>query len=607
MNSKLLVLKDQVSSLPKLPGVYLMKDSTGETLYVGKAKDLFARVSTYTNGGDGREHIFFLMEKVCSVETIVCTTEQQAIILEWDLIRRYKPRYNIRLKDDKAYYSIRIDENAQWPRLQLTRKIVDDGATYFGPYPSGSDIKEVVDSIQKILPLRTCTDTVFYNRVRPCLEYQIKRCAGPCCLNIDKEEYRRWVADAKAIINGKVDDIISRLEERMQIVADNQLYEEAANIRDRIQLLKDFSATRTGLIRYGEDQHVFGIYREGGMLVISLLKVKNGRITEGQYFPFTQVLGEDTEIIESAVEQYYTEGIEIPQEVILPVECENTEFLKELIERRNGMAPEFIHPQRGVKSKLLGLANVNARQHFISTFNEETKYSEASTKLARTLKLKQIPRRIECIDISNFQGSDIVGAIVVFFDGVPQREEYKKYIISNQSAPDDFGSIYEVVIRRLRLAIATGEFPDLLLVDGGLGQLNAACRAREELGINLEIASLAKIREFSDGNKKPERLFREGFEMPIELAPTDDLTLLVTKIRDEVHRFVITFHRTRRNKRVFGSILDNISGLGKVRKEKLLKQFGSVEGIGRLSADEIVQKCKLPLQIAERVLAAIKK
>ena len=586
-----------------------MRDENREVLYVGKAKNLKNRVSTYFGAGDGRDHIFFLMERVADLETVICASEQQALVLEWDLIRKYKPKYNIRLKDDKAYYSVRIDENANWPRVQLVRRIENDGATYFGPFPPGNDLRNVVEIINKVIPLRTCTDTVFYNRVRPCLEYQIKRCCGPCCLTVDKQDYREWVKQAKKILNGNVKELIEEFSKKMQVAAEMLNFEEAAIIRDRIEALKSFVELQSGIIKYGESQDIFNLFREGGRVALAVLKVKSGRIVDGSYHLFTECLETDQEIIESAIEQFYRNSGDVPIEIILPFELDNQEIFENLFKDRFNLKPVFTVPKIGAKKNLLSLARLNAEQHFISKFDEETRYTSAVTKLSEILKLKQIPRRIECVDISNLQGSDIVGAVVVFYDGKPLKSEYKKYIIKQQGKPDDFYSIYEVVTRRLTLAMQTGEFPDLFLIDGGPNQLAFACKARDDLNITTrqEIASIAKIRENAQQDLMPERLYRENDPEPTPLNPDDEVTKLVTKIRDEVHRFVITFHRQRRSKRVVSSALDNIVGLGEIGKKRLLKEFGSVGKIRLASVQELSVKAKISLVVAKKILEIIQK
>lgn len=600
-------LKERVAKFPKKPGVYLMRDAEDEVIYVGKAKDLRARVKTYFTGADGRYQIEFLMRRVEKIETIVSESEQRAFLLERDLISKYKPRYNIRLKDDKAYLSIRIDENEAWPRLTLVRKIVQDGARYFGPYTFSYELRNLLEIINRTLPLRTCSNTIFYNRQRPCLEYQIKRCAGPCCLQVDPEEYRTWVKHAMQILEGKTEIVEDELEKLMNLAAEDLRFEDASLYRDRLELLKKFKHGAELISSRGENRDVFAIYREEKLAALSVLMVRNGRVVDNKNYSFPLVEVSNQDIIESSIEQFYGSDREVPEEIIIGIQIDNLEFQEQRLKELKGTSVKFVIPKRGIKYRLLGLAQVNAHEHFIATFNAEERYREVSENLAKLFQLSQIPRKIECVDISNLQGSNIVGAHVVFFDGVPDKKNYRRYKISNQGKPDDFSAIYEVVYRRLTKSLETGDFPDLLIIDGGLGQLNAAIKAREDAGVKLELIGLAKMRsekleKAKKKEKKPERVFLEGEETSIALDPNSEVTKLLQRIRDEAHRYVITFHRKSRSKRVIASKLDGIYGLGQERKTRLLKKFGSIENIACASAEELAKAGRMPKSLAQKVL-----
>jgi excinuclease ABC subunit C len=599
-------LKEQVKGFPRQPGVYLMKDAEGAVIYVGKARDLRARISNYFGGGDGRFQISFLMRRVMSIETVVAETERQAFLLERDLILQYKPRYNIRLKDDKSYFSIRIDRGKQWPRLELVRRQYRDGAEYFGPFTYSYELKQVLDVIKKVVPLRTCSDTVFYNRQRPCLEYQMNNCAGPCCLTVDEVQYQEWLKEAIDILNGKTGKVLKRLRDKMDAASEDLRFEEAAIHRDRLQVLENFSGGPKVSFAGGEDRDAFFLYRQGELAAVSVLRVRDGRIAMNDNFTFSDVIVDDEEILQAVVEQFYRRVGDIPKEILLQLLPEDATLIEEDLTGRCGSSVTLHVPQRGSKRHLLGLTELNARQHFLSSFNAEARYTEVAKRLGVILQLNQMPRRIECVDISNFQGSDTVGAVVCFFDGQPLKDQYRRYTLSEQGKPDDFAAIFEVVTRRLQNGIETGELPDLLIIDGGLGQLNAACQAREQLNLELDIVSLAKERTVSDMTKSvvvksQERLFLPGRDIPILLEPTDELTHLVARIRDEVHRYVITFHRSTRGKRVFQSILDEIPGIGPERKRRLLKEFGSVQGVAAASVDDIARVGRMSARLAEKV------
>jgi len=604
-------LKQQVAAFPKRPGVYLMRDAKAEVIYVGKAKDLRARVRTYFAGGDGRSQIEFLLRRVCSIEKIVTEDENQAFVLERDLITKHKPRYNIRLKDDKAYLSVRIDENANWPRLELVRRIQNDGARYFGPYSFGYELKQILEIIKKVVPLRTCTDTVFFNRQRPCLEYQIKRCAGPCCLAVDKEQYRGWIKQAIAILEGKSDALHRSIAAKMEQASAELRFEEAADFRDKLNLLDNLRSGNRIMSSRGEDRDVFGLYREERLATVSVLMMRAGRICDSVNFSFSEVEISDQEVLESVLEQYYSAGREVPAEILLPFEFENLSFIQNQLNSRAEIKIEILAPKKGSKFRLIGLANLNAKEQFIGRFDSEARYREISQSIAKAFKLKQIPRKVECVDISNFQGSDIVGAVISFFDGEPDKNSYKRYKISFQDKPNDFAAIYEVVFRRLKRGKLEEELPDLLVIDGGPQQLAKALDARRDAEVELDIISLAKMRtesnlKSSKVSKEPERIYFEGSDLAVRLEDGSEVTRFFQRLRDEAHRFVITFHREKRSKRVFSSALDGISGLGPDKRRRILKTFGSLEAVAKASADELAKAGRMPRSLGEKVLRLLK-
>jgi excinuclease ABC subunit C len=605
-------LKEEVQSFPAHPGVYLMRDEKGAVIYVGKAKHLKNRVRSYFGVGDGRHQIRFLMRRVCAIDKILTDSEEHAFVLERDLITKYKPRYNIRLKDDKAHLSVRIDRHKEWPRLQLVRKTENDGAKYFGPYTFSYELRTVLDVIKKVVPLRTCTDTVFYNRQRPCLEYQIKRCLGPCCLEVSREEYDDHVQEAISILEGRTEGLEQDIERRMERASEDMRFEDAAKYRDKLEVLKNFGKGHQLISHGAENRDVFALYREERLATLAVLQVKNGRIADSRNFVFTEVEVSDEDVLESAIEQLYESAGEIPEEIILPMPIGNEEFIRERLSRKRGRVVNFTVPKRGIKFRLLGLAELNARENYISRFDAEQQYTEVARGLARMVNLSGIPRRIECVDISNFQGSDIVGGLVCFYDGRPDKNRYRKYKIKGTTdCPDDFASIKEVVARRLSRGIEEDDLPDLLVIDGGPGQLSAALEGRDESGSSVDIISLAKMRTEKRGStsgrikKKPERIYCPGIPEPILLDERSEVTKFLQRVRDEVHRFAITFHRSSRSKRVFQSALDEVRGIGPERKKRLLRQFGSVSGMKGVSAEELARVGRMPLGLAHKLIKAL--
>lgn len=607
LNSRLDDLKEVVARFPAEPGVYVMKDVSGEVIYVGKAKNLRARVRSYFSGGDGRYQIEFLMARVFSIDVTLTESDDQAYIFERQLINKYKPRYNIRLKDDKSYLSIRLNPDEPWPRLQLVRRVVDDGAKYFGPYRFAHEARSLLDVVNKTIPIRSCSDTVFLNRQRPCLEYQIKRCAGPCCLEIDRDEYGEWVQQAIRVLEGDVKPLSQELEAKMEQAAEDLRFEDAAIYRDRIELLNNMAEGQQLVSGDTEHRDIVAFYRVERLAAICILLVRYGRIADSELFTFDAVEVSDQELLESVLDQYYRQGREIPDEIVMPTGLESSSFLPDLLKKKKGKKVPLIVPRQGLKYRLLKLGEVNAKQQYISTFDSELRHIEIARTLSRILELDQVPRRIECLDISNFQGSDIVGAIVCFFDGEPDKSAYRKFKISAQGKPDDFGAVREVVLRRLERGFREDTLPDLLIIDGGQGQLSAALSARDELGIALDIVALAKMRSIrGTETKKPERFFLENSSEPVLLDPDHDVTKFVARVRDEVHRFVITFHRSKRHHRVLSSVLDHIPGIGPERRRRLLKTFGSVENIKKHSVEELARAGRMPRPLAEKLLRILK-
>jgi len=609
---KIEVLRLQALNAPAEPGVYLMRDAAHVVIYVGKAKSLCARLKTYFSGGDGRYQIEFLLRRVVVFETIVTQTEEQAFILERDLIAKYKPRYNIRLKDDKSYLSIRIDERSEWPRLELVRRTENDGATYYGPYAFSGELRNLLEVIRKVIPLRTCSDSVLYNRQRPCLEYQIKRCCAPCCLPIPPEEYRDLLKQAVGILEGKTAATIKKMSAKMESAAEGLRFEEAAAWRDRVEVLESFQAGHSLITFRGENRDVFGMVREGESAAVCVLLVRNGRITESKPFVLDDVQVSDEELIEAVVQQFYEGGREIPCEIIVPFEMTNASVMEVGLAARRGGKVSVLFAQRGSKARLLDMAEINARASFVGARTKESEWDSVAEALRQTLGLRQSPRRVECVDISNFQGSDTVGAVVVFFDGVADKRAYRRYNLSHYESPNDFASIYEVVSRRLKRGAAENTLPDLLVIDGGAGQLSMALQARDELGLSVEIVALAKMRtesevQSADVTWKPERLFIPGREESLLLDEGAPLTRFLSRIRDEVHRFVITFHREKRAKRVFQTRLDVVSGVSVEMRRRLLRHFQTVQAIGSAAPEEIASIGRMPITLARRIVVELKK
>jgi excinuclease ABC subunit C len=595
-----------------------MRGEKGEVLYVGKAKDLRNRVRSYFSGGDTRFNAIFLVRKVTEIETVITQDERQALILENDLIKKYRPRYNLRLKDDKAHLLVRIDESHDWPRLELVRRERNDSARYIGPFAFAYELKTLLEIIRNSLPLRTCSDRVIFNRIRPCLEYQLKRCSGPCCLPVDRSDYQGWLEAAIDILEGRSAAVVERLSAQMERASESLRFEEAARLRDQISVLTKATAERPVYAFSAGSKDALGIYRDGSRFEISVMQVRRGRLRNAKTFGFEEVDLPEEELLGAFMTQYYGGDGEIPEQILLPIRLEDFEAREELYGERRGGKVRIEVPERGDKARLISLALENARENYFARFG----LGKADLPL-RTLRdelgLTQIPRTIECIDISHFQGGSTVASVVHFRDGRPERGRYRTFVLESQEGkPDDFASMREVVTRHLSRCVEEGTTPDLIVIDGGKAQLAMAIAARGELSEPQLIALakkrgrklpyFAKLSGVSDDRViyKPERVYVEGKTAPIVLRQNSKALHLLEQLRDEAHRFALSFHRERRAQNFFRSPLEDVRGLGPKRRKELLRVFGGLQGIRNATAAEIVERAGVPERIAARVLERLK-
>lgn len=608
-----------IKKFPELPGVYLMKDGDGLVIYVGKAIRLKTRVSSYFKGGDDRLQIETLLERVSEIDFIVTKDERQALVLEADLVKKYQPRFNVRLKDDRSALMIKVDRSELWPRVQLVRKKLNDNARYFGPFPFSYEARAIMEVIERAIPLRTCTDKILRNRVRPCLQYQINRCSGPCCLPVDEELYNAWVDQAISILEGNVSDVAENILSHMQRASSELRYEDAAILRDRLDVLKKLNSDVTQVM-YGDNSiHSFGLYREGGNAEVTLLKTTNGRLSDSHTFGFNDVVVSNQELLSSAIYQFYLSyKSPIPEEILTSVDIQD-EFLAFSLKQLFNVKVNVKHPERGLKSKLLALANTNAKENFEARFSSQSKNERVLSSMQSIFQLEQFPRIIECIDISHIQGRATVGAVVCFRDGKPDPSRYRFFHLSQEGKPDDFSSINEVVRRHLLRCVESCSEADLIIIDGGPPQLKQALKVRTELGLRapalISIAKkrvplgLAKRKNPRGQNipKKPERVYCEDNPVAFILEPNNEILKFIERVRDETHNKVINFHRKTRTKLNYKSPLDQVLGLGPVKKSFLLKTFGSLEKIKQSTLEDLVIKGKLSKTVAKQVLKILQK
>ena len=587
-----MIALEMITNFPSAPGIYLMKTAEGTVLYVGKARNLKKRVRSYVGPGDSRLHIRFMVQLVASVEYIVTDTEKEALILENTLIKQHHPKYNINLRDDKTYFSLRMDMKEQFPRLSIVRKVPSDGARYFGPYSSATSAKEVLKQLYKIFPLRHYPLSTCMSRKRPCLYYQMKQCSAPCCGLITAVDYGAIAEGAALFLEGKNTEIARLYRARMTQASADMRYEDAARYRDLLSAIQ-VTVERQKVVARGVDSDVFGLHRERDQLQIALLHIRGGALTGSRNFCFDWEL-ETEEGLASFLNEYYNQDITAPPLVLLPLPLAEPAALEELLTDKAGRKVTITAPQRGAKLEIVMLAQKNALNAAQERIAKADSAVDLLAELAEKLNLPRPPRRIECYDISNIQGEMAVGSRVVFMDGKPDRSLYRHYRIKTVQQSDDFAMMREMLSRRFR-AESTEELPDLIVVDGGTGQLNVLIAVLEELGVQgVEAAGLAKSRversmESAELKRSDERVFRPGRKNPISLRQSSAPLLLLVRIRDEAHRFAITYHKTVRSKALTSSELDGVVGIGEKRKKALLKRFGSLKGVKEATLEQLTE------------------
>ncbi len=643
-------IRTQLELLPDGPGCYLYRSAAGEVLYVGKAKSLRHRVRSYFQPSRNLEaRILSMINQVRKIEHISTGSEVEALILESNLIKQHRPRYNILLRDDKHYPYVRVDLNEAHPRPVIVRSIKKDGARYFGPYTDADAIRDTLRTVRRIFPFRSCTDYKLRTVARPCLDYHVKRCLGPCRLllaeaaeagqeplSMDSGEKAEALAEYQAMmrefclfLEGRQDDVVERLRGRMEQAAENLDFEKAAELRDQIAAATKITEKQRMISAGLEDRDVVGLARDYNEAYAQVFNIRSGKVVGREYFVLTGVAGEpDESVLEAFLQQYYSVAAAIPPAVLLPVEPEGAEILADYVSGLRGARIRLEVPRRGDRKALVELAQKNAaesRDEHIAARNRELEATgEAVADLAERLGLATLPNRIECYDISNIQGQEAVGSMVVFEYGKPKTSDYRRFRIKEVEGANDFAMMREVLRRRFRRraqAAATGETgntsaapttdaapaapaegfgatPDLLIVDGGKGQVNAAAEVLAQYGMSeLPLYGLAK--EF-------EHLFAPHAGDPIVLPRDSKAIHLLQHIRDEAHRFAVGYHRNLRSKRTFKSALDDIPGIGPARRTALLREFGSVARIRGASVDELAQVPGIHRALAEKILQHLK-
>lgn len=590
-------LKRKVAKLPDSPGVYFMKDRTGRVIYVGKAKRLSKRVRNYVRQhGALDSKTRALVSVTADIDYIATGSEVEALVLECNLIKEYRPRYNVRLKDDKRYPFIKITVQERFPRLVITRKVENDGAVYFGPYTDARAVRRTVRLIGSIFPLRTCTRTNFDRPgERGCLNFHIGRCLGPCRGNVGEREYAAHVEQVRLFLRGKNEELIDMLRRRMKELSDAMRYEEAAAVRNQIASLEVIAERQLAAVPGFANADVVALVREGRRSCGVVMKVREGKILGSETFMVPAAARvTDDEVYEAFFELYYHAATDIPREIYTQRALSDRKLLEHWLGGKTGSTVRIVAPRRGDKKKLVELAVRNAWYKIVAETTHRTGGRAVLAEVKRSLGLPTTPFRIEAYDISSIQGRDAVGSMVTFENGAPYKSGYRRFKIRSTEGIDDFAMLEEVLTRRLgRLAAGKNRRPDLVLVDGGAGQVTAVRRAMKRVGVaDIPVVGLAK---------KNEELYREGSSAPIRLPRRSPALRLLQRIRDEAHRFAVTYHRKLRGRGVSRSALDGIPGIGEGRKLLLLSAFGSVEGIRNATVEEIATIHGIGGKLAETI------
>ncbi len=598
-------LKNKLKNLPTSPGVYLMKDVKHKVIYVGKAKHLKNRVKSYfQKKADNRLYTEYLVRRVADIDFVLTETEKEALILENNLIKQFKPKFNINLRDDKTFISIKLEVNKKFPYPKVVRQIDDDGAMYFGPYASARAVRETLRYIHDTIPIRKCPDNVFKTRVKPCLYYQIHKCLGPCCGLVDEITYEGLLDQVILILKGKQEDLIGILKQQMREESKALRYEKAAKIRDRIRAIEETVEKQRIHSMTFVDRDVFGYYIARDEVYLEVMFIRSGNMEDvaSYHFPTNHTTIE--EVFRSFLNQFYSQTRFIPSEVIIPVESADARLLEEWLTEKKGKRVEVIHPQRGDKMRLIEMAQKNAENAYQVSRTHDENFTRTLKTLKESLMLRHVPERIECFDISNIFGKQAVGSMVTFELGKPDKSKYKRFKIKTVGQIDDYAMMYEVLTRRYKRAVEEGDLPNLLMVDGGKGQLGVALKVFEDLAIgNVDLIALAKGRNQGDtlGEKIGEQIFKPHMSDPIVLASSSPELLFLDKVRDEAHRFAVTYHRKLRDKEYYRSPLDEISGIGIARKRKLMRCFGSIEGIRNATLEQLMEIGKIPSRQANEI------
>jgi excinuclease ABC subunit C len=589
-----------LKTLSHRPGVYRMLDGRGSVIYVGKARDLKKRVTSYFGSKSFQPKTQALMNNTARVEVTVTGTEQEALLLEYNLIKEHQPRFNVLLRDGKSYPYIRVTLEQDFPRIEFHRGARNSRSRYFGPFPSAGAVRQTLGQLQKLFQIRQCRDSFFSHRSRPCLQYQIKRCSAPCVGFVDVDSYRHDVANALLFLSGKNDVVLSDLMARMDHAAEDLNYEQAAQYRDQIAAIKNIQADQVVSGSRMKDADALSVQLEHGVCCVAVVMIRGGRMLGSRnFFPRTAAHTEAGEVLSAFIVQHYFNQA-APPEILVNVAVEEQALLEKVLSKRVGYRIAIRRNVRGHRRRWLEIAASNAEQGLASRRAENASFQVQLESLADLLKLDDVPERIECFDISHTSGEQTVASCVVFGRNGPIKSEYRRFNITGISAGDDYSAIAQAAERRyVRVKRGEAPIPDLIMVDGGRGQLGRATEVMEELQLgDIQLISIAKGQGRKAGREK---IYVPGNDQPVALTADSAAMHLLQQIRDEAHRFAITGHRQRRSKVKQASVLESIRGLGPARRKALLRQFGGLQGVKRSGVDDLAKVRGISRALAERI------
>ncbi len=603
-------LTEKLSGVITNTGVYLMKDDRGEVIYVGKALNLKKRLSSYFISSDSSRHLQMdlktsvLIKKIASFETIITGTEKEALILESNLIKKYKPKYNVILKDDKRYPSLKLDIKSKYPKLTVIRKPGNDDAMYFGPFSSAGAVRQTLKLINKTFKLRKCSTSAFRKRTRPCLNYQIGMCFGPCCNEIDQSMYQEAVKEVILFLKGKTPALVKEIKNKMQKASQELNYELAAAYRDKLFSIQQTLEKQVAVTTDFMDRDVFAVIRNNEYSVITHLAVRSGYLHGTRHFDFKSTISSDPEMLGEFIRQYYEKANIIPDEVIVSTKMEDAYLIEEWLTELKGEKVIILKPKKGERFELVKMAIHNAENELNEIIYSITSSGDLLARLQKRLGMNRMPIRIDCFDNSSISGKNPVSAMVVFENAKPAKSSYRKYSIKKVTEHNDYAYMDEALTRRFRMNKDI-TYPDLLIIDGGKGHVNIVYNILSKLDLTGKIDLIGIAKKDESKGETEDKIYQHGRSNPVNFGKDRDLLLFLQRIRDEAHRFAISFHRKQIRKQSIHSALDDIKGIGKKKKEMLLKHFGSIKKIKTATPEELSAMPGITFEIAKSINEAL--